>query len=104
MVDRMLWAEVWMKCAKAVEADATDDTIAWGDTQRLRQFSATALRISWRRIGGNGPGKYAGLKEAVEAAFDSVLSKRVQPVDAELRKKYVALCRAVAWAGIGADQ
>lgn len=103
-VDRMLWAQVWVKAGKAVEADSSDTKVQWSDTSRLRQFNETALRIGWRRLGGNQQGKYPGLSEAVEAAFKSILTARVQAVSPELRKKYVDLCYAIAWAGIGRDQ
>jgi hypothetical protein len=103
-VDRMLWGEVWAKAAKAVAADSTDTKVVWNDTNRLRQFTETALRISWRRIGGKEQGKYEGLNAAVEEAFTAILTNRVQAVSPELRKKYVDLCNAVAWAGIGRDQ
>jgi hypothetical protein len=104
VVDRMLWAQVWTKAAKAVEADSTDTKVQWADTSRLRQFNETALRIGWRRLGGNQQGKYPGLSEAVEAAFKGILTVRVQAVTPELRKKYVELCYAIAWAGVGRDQ
>jgi hypothetical protein len=103
-VDRALWAQVWSKAARAVELDGGDGATIWGDTAKLRQFTSTALRISWRRIKGNEKNKYAGLNEAVESAFANALSIRQQPVDAALRAKYVELCRAVAWAGVGRDQ
>lgn len=104
IVDRLAWGQVWMKAAKAVEADSTDTKVVWNDTNKLRQFTETALRIGWRRLGGNEHGKYPGLSEAVEASFASTLSTRVQSVTPELRKKYVELCRAIAWAGVGRDQ
>ena len=103
-VDRALWAEVWTKAAKAVEADDTDSKVIWGDTNRLRQFTETALRIGWRRIGGAQKSKYDGLSEEVEKAFATVLTTRVQPVSKEIRANYVRLCRGIAWAGIGRDQ
>jgi hypothetical protein len=103
-VDRMLWGQVWMKAAKAVASDSEDTKVVWNDTNKLRQFTETALRIGWRRIGGNQQGKYAGLNEAVESAFGAILTSRVQPVSPELRRKYVDLCHAIAWAGVGRDQ
>lgn len=103
-VDRALWAQVWAKAGKAAAADSTDDKIVWKDTNQLRQFTETALRIGWRRLGGNQHGKYDGLSEAVESAFSGILSNRVQPVNSEIRQKYESLCYAIAWAGIGRDQ
>jgi hypothetical protein len=104
IIDRMMWAQVWAKAAKAVAADSTDDKIVWADTTALRKFTETALRIGWRRLGNNPQGKYPGLSDAVEAAFSSILTNRVQAVTPELRKRYVELCNAIAWAGVGRDQ
>lgn len=104
IVDRMLWAQVWTKAAKAVAKDSTDDKVVWGDTNSLRKFTETALRIGWRRLGGNAAGKYPELSESVESAFSVILTNRVQAVTPELRKKYVELCNAIAWAGVGRDQ
>lgn len=103
-VDRAVWAQVWAKAGKAVAADTTDDKVVWKDTNQLRQFTETALRIGWRRLGGNPHGKYDGLSESVEAAFADVLTTRVQPVTPSIRSKYEDLCYAIAWAGIGRDQ
>jgi hypothetical protein len=104
VVDRMLWAQIWTKAAKAVEKDSTDDKVVWSDTNSLRKLTETALRIGWRRLGGNQSGKYPGLSESVESAFSAILTTRVQAVTPELRKKYVDLCNAIAWAGLGRDQ
>lgn len=104
IADRMLWAQIWAKAGKAVAADSTDDKVIWSDTNRLRQFTETALRVGWRRLGDNAAGKYPGMSAAIEEAFKAVLSKRVQAVTPELRKKYVELCNAIAWAGVGRDQ
>lgn len=104
IADRMTWAQVWAKAGMAVKADSTDTKVVWGDTNKLRQFTETALRIGWRRISGNHKGKYEDLRAAVEVAFNKILSLRNQNVTPELREKYVALCDAVAWAGIGRDQ
>lgn len=104
LVDRMLWAQVWAKAGKAVAGDSNDTKVVWSDTAKLRQLNETALRIAWRRIGGNQEGKYPGLREAVEATFASTLTSRTQSVSPELRDRYVKLCEAIAWAGIGRDQ
>ena len=103
-VDRMLWSQIWSKVAVAVDADNTDTQVVWGDTEKLKVFTSTALRIGWRRIGGNKPGKYPELQTAVEAAFAAILTTKVQPVTKELRQSYCDLCQAIAWAGIGRDQ
>jgi hypothetical protein len=104
IADRMLWGEVWTKAGKAVASDSNDTRVVWGDTAKLRELNETALRVAWRRIAGNKEGKYPGLREATESAFAAVLTTRTQNVTPELRDKYVKLCDAIGWAGIGRDQ
>jgi hypothetical protein len=71
------------------------------DTKSLRSFTVIALEIAWRRLGGNQPGQYPGLREATEAAFAEVLGKAEVGVTKDLRERYAELCRAIAWAGVG---
>ena len=99
-VDRVLWASVWEKAAIIVSADAISPEVAFTDTRSLRQFTALALDIAWRRIGENKAGKYAGLREAVESALAETVGKEVIPVTPELRRAYADAARAIAWAGI----
>ena len=99
-VDRALWAQVWSKVAVTAGGDATDTEIVFTDTRALRAFNIIALNIAWKRLAGNQSGKYAGLGEACERAFDSTLGKDVQPVTPALRAKFIALANALAWCGI----
>lgn len=99
-IDRAVWAEVWTKAAIVAAGDATDQPPAFTDTRALREFHKIALSIAWRRIAGNPPGKYAGLAEATEKAFADTLGLEVRAVTPDLRKEYVSLCKALAWAGI----
>jgi len=100
VVDRALWAQVWSKVAVTAGGDATDTEIVFTDTRALRAFNIIALNIAWKRLAGNQSGKYAGLGEACERAFDSTLGKDVQPVTPALRAKFIALAHALAWCGI----
>jgi len=100
MGDRMLWAQVWSKAAVVAAGDAVTTEVVFTDTKSLRAFTVIALDIGWRRLGGNQSGKYAGLREATEAAFAQVLGKAEVPVTNELRERYAELCRAIAWAGV----
>lgn len=99
--DRMLWASVWSKAAVVAAGDAVSTEVVFTDTKSLRGFTVLALEIAWRRIGGSQSGKYAGLREATEAAFAQVLGKSEVPVTKDLRERYAELCRAIAWAGVG---
>jgi hypothetical protein len=100
-VDRAVWASVWEKAAVVVSGDAVTADVAFTDTRSLRLFTVLALDIAWRRINGNQPGKYAGLREAVESVLGEVVGKEVVPVAPELRRAYSDAARALAWAGIG---
>ena len=100
-VDRALWAQLWSKAAVVVAGDAVSAEVVFTDTRSLRAFTVLALDIGWRRLGANQPGKYAGLREATEAAFAQVLGPNEVPVTKELRARYAELCKAIAWAGVG---
>jgi len=100
-VDRCLWAQVWSKVAVTANGDATDTTVVFVDTGALRAFQIIALNVAWKRLNGNETGKYAGLGEACEKAFnDTFGGKEVQPVTPAIRAKFVALANALAWCGI----
>lgn len=100
-VDRALWAQLWSKAAIVVAGDAVSTEVVFTDTRSLRAFTVLALDLGWRRLGANQPGKYAGLREATEAAFAQVIGPNEVPVTKELRARYAELCRAIAWAGVG---
>ena len=99
-VDRALWAEVWTKAATVAAGDAVTTEVVFTDTRSLRAFTALAVDIAWRRIGQHVPGSNESLRKAVEAAYGAALGVDVVPVTADLRGRYVAFCRAVAWAGV----
>lgn len=100
-VDRALWAQLWSKAAVVVAGDAVSTEVVFTDTRSLRAFTVLALDIGWRRLGANQAGKYAGLREATEAAFAQVLGPNEVAVTKELRARYAELCKAIAWAGVG---
>lgn len=100
-VDRALWAEIWSKAATVAAGDAVTTEVVFSDTRSLRAFTALAVDIGWRRIGGHVPGSNESLRRAVEAAYATALGKDVVPVTADVRARYVAFCKAVAWAGVG---
>jgi hypothetical protein len=100
MGDRLLWSQLWSKAAIVVAGDAVSTEVVFTDTRSLRLFTVIALEIGWRRIGGNEPGKLAGLREATEAAFAGVLGTDVVPVTKDMRSRYADLCRALAWAAL----
>lgn len=55
--------------SKAVLADPAEEP-SFPDMASLRRAHRAMLLVVWRGVLGNEPGKYPGLKEAVEGAFD----------------------------------
>ena len=96
--DRALWASLWTKAAVVAAGDAVTAQVAFSDTRALRDFTALAIDIGWRRIGKHAAGSQESLRAAVEAAYGSALGKDVAPVTSELRGRYVEFANAVAWA------
>jgi len=99
MGSRMPWAQTWSKAALVVAGDPIGKEIAFTDTRSLRAFTALALDIAWRRIGGNQPGNES-LRQAVEAAYKSAIGDAEVPVTKDMRDRYAELAKALAWAGI----
>lgn len=96
--DRALWAALWTRAGVVAAGDAVTAQVAFTDTRALREFTALAIDIGWRRIGRHAPGSQESLRAAVEAAYGSALGKDVLPVTSELRGRYVEFANAVAWA------
>jgi hypothetical protein len=101
--DRMLWAATWNKCAIVVAGDAVTTEVVFTDTRSLRLFTTLAIDIAWRRIGQNTPGSNEPLRNAVEAAYGQAIGTDVVPVTADVRARYAAFAKAVAWAGVGKE-
>ena len=97
---RLIWAQTWSKAAVVVAGDAVTAEVVFTDTRSLRLFTAIALDIAWRRIGGNVPGAHEDLRAATEAAYATVLGRDVVPVTADLRARFAELAKALAWAGV----
>jgi hypothetical protein len=98
--DRMLWAATWNKAAIVVAGDATAREAAFTDTRSLQAFTALALDIAWRRIGRHEPGSNEPLRKALEDAYGEAVGKDDIPVTRDVRDRYAAFARAVAWAGL----
>ena len=98
--DRALWASLWQRAATVAAGDAVTAQTAFADTRALREFTALAVDIGWRRIGNHAAGSQESLRTAVEAAYGSAVGKDVQPVTGELRGRYVEFANAIAWAAV----
>lgn len=97
--DRMLWAAVWSKAAIVVAGDTLAKEPAFTDTRSLRAFTGLTLDIAWRRLGGHPPGNEA-LRKALESAYASEVGTDDVPVSRDIRDRYAAFAKAVAWAGM----
>jgi hypothetical protein len=98
--DRMLWASTWSKAAVVVAGDATAREAAFTDTRSLQAFTGLALDIAWRRIGRHEPGSSEPLRKALEAAYGAAVGTDEVPVTRDIRDRYAAFAKAVAWAGV----
>lgn len=96
--DKALWAALWTRAGVVAAGDAVTAQVAFADTRALRDFTALAIDIGWRRIGKHAAGSQESLRAAVEAAYASAVGKDVTTVTSELRSRYVEFANAVAWA------
>ena len=96
--DRNLWASLWTRAATVAAGDAVTAQVAFTDTRSLRDYTALAVDIGWRRIGQHAPGSQESLRTAVEAAYASALGKDVVPVTGDVRGCYVEFANAIGWA------
>lgn len=99
MGDRLVWAATWNKAALVVAGDATAKEVAFTDTRSLRLFTALTLDIAWRRLAGQPAGNEA-LRKALEASYGQAVGTEEVPVSRDIRDRYAAYAKAVAWAGI----
>ena len=97
--DRMLWAATWSKAAIVVAGDTLAKQPAFTDTRSLQAFTALALDIAWRRLGNHAPGNDP-LRKALEAAYGQAVGTDEVPVTRDVRDRYAAFAKAVAWAGL----
>ena len=97
--DRALWRDVWTKVGIVVAAEATAREPAFRDTRELRGYTALAIDIAWRRIGGHAAGSQESLRKAVEAAYAAAVGTDEVPATADIRGRYVEFARAMALAG-----
>jgi hypothetical protein len=100
MGSRMTWAATWNKAALVVAGEATAREVSLTDTRSLQAYTALALDIAWRRIGGNPPGSNEALRRALEASYGASVGTDEVPVTKDIRDRYVAFAKAVAWAGL----
>lgn len=100
-IERAVWAEVWEKAGRAVEAEGTTADPFVTNGKELRAFTIAAHDVAWKRLTGVKDGAFPGLREAVEAFLvdTKVLGRDDVYIDAVYRANYGAACRALAYAG-----
>lgn len=101
--DRAVFASIWEQAARIVDGEDDEIEVTFDSTLGMRLWTVGIIDAAWRRIAG-AKGKYPGLGDAVEDAFGNLLGNDVRPVDGELLEDYSDLCRALAWAGMPADE
>ena len=96
--DRMVWMATWEDAARIVAGEDNEVQVTFENTMGLRLFASNVFDVAWRRL-ANASGKYRGLDDAVEKAFEKAVGNDIQPWSNELQDSVVDLFEAMAWAG-----
>lgn len=102
-IDRLWLQYIYKNAAKVVAADGILPDPSIETTDGLRAIHLAVLSFIWRGMAENQPGKYPGLKDAIESAFTESIGDARRQLTPELRLKAVELFNAIAWAGLGKD-
>lgn len=102
-LDRLWLQYIYSNAAKVVEADGISEPPVVTTTEGLRAIHVAILKFIWKGMAENPPGKYAGLKEAIESVFKDTIGDTQRAITPELRKKASEMFDAIAWAGLGKD-
>lgn len=94
--DRQALSQAYDVLSRSVAANPVDDPV-FATTGSVREAHRAALLCVWRGVLGNQPGKYEGLREALEGA----LAKRIGSEDIPLNPALQAEA-AAAFADIAA--
>ena len=96
--DRLVWMATWEDAAIIVAGEDEEVSVTFENTLGLRLFTESTFNVAWSRL-AKASGKYAGLDDAVEQAFLTVLGNDVRPWSEMLSEDVVELYDALAWAG-----
>jgi len=96
--DRLVWMATWEDAAIIVAGEDDEVSVTFENTLGLRLFTESTFSVAWSRL-AKASGKYAGLDDAVEQAFLTVLGNDVRPWSEMLSEDVVELYDALAWAG-----
>jgi cytolysin (calcineurin-like family phosphatase) len=93
--DRIYCANLYDAMAHVIEMDGKREKAIIGDTGRFAAFHAGSLDFA---IDTKNVGKYPGLGEAIDNAFERALGLDVKPLDAAARARAEKACRALSYA------
>jgi hypothetical protein len=102
-IDRLWLQNIYLNCARVVEADGIVDEPTITSTDGLRAVHVAVLAFIWKGMADNSPEKYPRLAEAIDSALNSCVSEDSRQITPELRRRAADLYRAIAWAGLGKD-
>ena len=100
--DRIYCSSLYDAMAQILENDGRREKPIIGDTARLAAFHGGTLDFA---IDSDKVGKYPGLGEAIDTAFERALTADTKPLDSAGRASSIKVCRALAYVFfVGGDQ
>jgi hypothetical protein len=88
MQDRRALSETYEIIAKTIAANPVDEPV-FTDLDDVRRAHRAALLSVWRGVLGNQPGKYPGLREALESYVDQQLGSADVPLSPAVQQQAV---------------
>lgn len=86
MQDRRALSEAYGIISKTIAANPADEPV-FTDIADVRRAHRAALLSVWRGVLGNQPGKYPGLREALESYVDQQLGSADVPLSPQVQKQ-----------------
>lgn len=88
MQDRKALSETYAIISKTIAANPVDEPV-FTDLEDVRRAHRAALLSVWRGVLGNEPGKYPGLREALESYVDQQLGSADVPLSPAVQQQAV---------------
>jgi|LakMenE01Jun11ns_1017448.scaffolds.fasta_scaffold9953318_2 hypothetical protein len=86
--DRKALSETYGIISKTIAANPADEPV-FADIADVRRAHRAALLSVWRGVLGNQPGKYPGLREALESYVDQQLGSADVPLSPQVQQQAV---------------
>lgn len=93
--DRSALEQTYAILARTIEANPAIDPV-FSDTGSVRRAHRAALLAVWRGVLGNQPGKYPGLREALEGVLSKNLGDDDVALSPTLQEKAVATLTSIS--------